>query len=104
MKSAETRNQEAIIKLLQDIRQAEHMIAYNISAKAGNLLHDIIVPKMYFKDGQTTVELTTEEFTRLRVFLAALKEDKLDGLDKWLEKYQQEIKTKQEIYSMLVKE
>lgn len=80
------------------------MIAYNISAKAGNLMHDIIEPKMYFKDGQTTVELTTEEFTKLRVFLAALSENKLDGIEKWLEKYEEEIKTKQEIYAMLITE
>jgi hypothetical protein len=59
---------------------------------------------MFFKDKQTTVELTTDEFTDIRLLLAYLdpKTNSLDKIDKgFISSYLEEKKIKQDILSQL---
>lgn len=103
MKDAERKNLETKLFLAEEIMQADMMILHNIRYDAGNLMSSIIEPKMFFKEGQETVELTAEEFTKLRLFLAHLdlKVNKLGGLNNCITKYVDSKEEKQKIFNML---
>lgn len=103
MTAMEEKSLLAQIQLLKDIKDADSMIIYTVQSTASQVLNEVIKPKMYTKDGQTTVELTVEEFTKIRVALARLSSDEGFGeMNGWIkEKHIEPKKEKQKILSML---
>lgn len=103
MTEMEEKSLKAQIELLKGIKEADSMILHIVQSTASQILNDVVKPKMYTKEGQTTVELTIEEFAKIRVALAQLSTD--DGfcqMNSWIkEKYIDPKKEKQKILSML---
>ena len=71
MTQLEQKNIETQLQLLREIKEDDLMIIHCIRSEGGSLLESI-KDKCFFKEGQTTVELTEKEFTDIRVFLARL--------------------------------
>lgn len=103
MESAEIKNLKTKLKLYEEVGTANHMILYNIQIAAGVMIRKVIEPKMFFKKGQETVELTTDEFTKIRVLLAQISIDnELEKLgDGTVGKYLSEKNEKLRIIAML---
>jgi len=103
MKSSEVKNLKTKLKLYEEVHSAESSILYNIQNEAGMALKKVIEPKMFFKDGQETVELTAEEFTQIRLVLARISLN--DGLKELghglVERYLNEKSEKLRIIGML---
>jgi len=97
-KSLETQN-----KLYKEIEEADRMILHIIHDAVKGVIKDVICPKMYFEKDQKTVELTTDEFTEIRMLLEKLsKEEGLCGLNDWIkENYITPRNIKAEILSKL---
>lgn len=103
MTDVEEKSLKAQIELYKGIQETDNMIIYTVQMTANKILNDIIKPKMYTKTGQTTVELTVDEFTEIRVAFAKLaNDDGFEELTPWLtEKYLNPKKEKQKILGML---
>ena len=71
MTELEEKNIKTQLQLAKEIRSADDMIIHCIRSEGGSLLQSI-KDKCFFKEGQTTVELTSTEFNNIRVFLARL--------------------------------
>jgi len=99
----EEKSLKAQIELLKGIKDADSMILHTVQSTASQILNDIIKPKMYTKEGQTTVELTVEDFTKIRVAFARLSsEEGFCEMNTWIkEKYIEPKKEKEKILSML---
>lgn len=102
MTTIEEKSIKAQIELLKGINHADNMILNLVQSSASKILNEIIESKTLKKD-QTTVELTVEEFTKLRVILASLSSDEgFCEMNSWIkEKYIVPKKEKQNILSML---
>lgn len=103
MTEIELKSIKAQIDLLKGIKEADNMILHTVQSTASQILNDVIKPKMYTKEGQTTVELTVEEFTKIRVALSQLSSEEGFGqMNGWIkEKYIEPKKEKHRILSML---
>lgn len=103
MTEMEEKSLKAQIELLKGIKDADNMILHTVQSTASRILNDVVKPKMYTKEGQTTVELTVEEFAKIRVCLAQLSTDEgFCQMNGWIkEKYIEPKKEKQKILSML---
>jgi hypothetical protein len=87
MTEIEEKNYKAQIELYEGIRDADNMIIHTIQNAAMGILKKIIEPKMFFENDQKVVELTTDEFTELRVLLARLSSDEgFEQLNGWIAK------------------
>lgn len=91
------------IQLLIGIKDADNMILHIVQSTASQILNDVVKPKIYTKEGQTTVELTLEEFAKIRVCLAQLSsEEGFSQMNAWIkEKYIEPKKEKEKILKML---
>lgn len=103
MTEMEEKSLKAQIELYKGIRDADNMILHTVQSTASQILNNVVKPKMYTKDGQTTVELTVEEFVKIRVALAQLSTDEgFCQMNAWIkEKYIEPKKEKQKILSIL---
>jgi hypothetical protein len=101
MKDTKLANLKARVKLLEDIKQADHMLMYSVQTQARILFDEVIKPIMYVKNGQTTSELPVDDVVKLRVFLANLFENNLGNIDSLCHKYTTEKITKEEILAIL---
>lgn len=75
MTTIEEKSLRTQLELLSQIERCSDMIIYLMQKTAENVLKSVIQPHMYIKDGQTTVELTVDDFTELRVALVRLASD-----------------------------
>lgn len=103
MTELEEKSIKTQIELLKGIRDADAMILHTIKGTASQILNDIIKPKMLIRDKQAIVELSVEEFNRIRVALTQLSSDEGFGeMNSWIrEKCIETKKEKQRILSML---
>lgn len=87
MKDSEEKILKAQVALYADITTADNMIKYHMNNAIGKIFKEIIEPKMYLEEGQTTVVLTKEEFNKLRASLQNLsKPDTMHReFDAWAE-------------------
>lgn len=103
MTEIEEKSLKTQLELLKGIKDADNMILYTVQSTATKVLKEVVNPKMYTEKGQTTVELTVEDFDKIRVCLTQLSSD--DGFGKmneWIkEKHIEPKKEKQRILSML---
>jgi hypothetical protein len=102
MTDLEIKNINAQLTLHKEIKAAENMILYYICSDASKLLNEVIKPKMWLKDNQKTVELTTDEFNQIRQFISRLDQKGLKELGNGhVEKYIDEKEVKSKILNML---
>lgn len=71
MTNIELKSLQTQLQLHKEVRDADAMILHLVRTEA-RLLLDLIKNKMFFEEGQTTVELTNDEFAKIRLFLARL--------------------------------
>lgn len=105
MTEIEEKSLKTQLKLSEEIHNADRMIIHLVRSSGRQLLQTIS-QKSYLKEGQTTVELTVEEFTNIRVFLARLSEQSPNSEfgrinDDMVSTYLQEKETKMNILRML---
>lgn len=94
----------AIIELQKNITDNNRMLLHNIRGKAGNLVKEIIEPKMF--NGENDVTLTIEQFTKLRLFLANLSHHgSLGEIDSpYMQRYIDDSVEKEKILNLLLKD
>ncbi len=86
MNKAEEKNLLVQVDLLEGIREADSMILSCIQSNAMDVMKKVIEPKMYTEPGQATVELTVEEFNKIRYTLATIGlPEGLKELTPWIE-------------------
>lgn len=103
MSTAEEKNLRTQLDLLQGICEADNMVLSCIQSTAMDAIKMVIEPKMYMDKDQKTVDLTVEEFTKIRLVLAHIASDEgLAKLNGWLsEKYLNPKKEKLRILNLL---
>ena len=103
MDKSEEKNLKTQLILCNEIREIDKMILFEVQLSAQDVLSNIIAPKVYMKSDQETVELTVEEFTKLRLLLARLSSDKglLELNSHMKEKYIEPKKEKVRILDLL---
>ena len=102
MTKIEEKSLNTQIELLVAIKEADSVVLHIIQSTASEILNEVVTP-MFTKEGQKTVELTVEEFTKIRVVLAKLSSDEgFSQMNTWIkEKYLEPKKQNQKILSML---
>ncbi len=102
MTKLEEKNLKTQIELLEEIVQADDMILHLVQSESRSVLKEVIEPKMFMEEGQKTVEISAEEFTKLRLILARLSEKNFEELNSYIkESYIDPKKQNKKILSML---